>query len=89
MEHGAEQLSHFSHWGAVVGIALLLMIAGLGWAYASVRAGQYKDPEAAKFDVMGADDYPAEADETPRSGDSIPISTIPQHSDAGGRSGAC
>lgn len=62
MEHGA----HFAAWAPVLGIALIIACGGVIFAVASLRAGQYKDPEAAKFALSTGDEtYPAAAEEAP------------------------
>ncbi|MCC7495680.1 MAG: hypothetical protein IT204_25240 [Fimbriimonadaceae bacterium] len=63
MHHGADAQT----MGAVLGIALIIMVAGVVVAVLSHRAGQYKDPEAAKFEVTGDEEYPT-AEAGPRAG---------------------
>ena len=48
----------FAEWGAVIVIGLAILVCGVIAAVLSVRAGQYRDAEAAKFDVVVDDSYP-------------------------------
>lgn len=48
-----------STWIPVFAVAFVFAIAGIALAVASLRAGQYRDPEAAKFEVLGDDAHPA------------------------------
>ncbi len=65
MEHAASHATSFHSWGPVLGIAILIAFGGVFLAIASLVAGQYRDPEAAKFDVAVEDSYPAEGEEQP------------------------
>ena len=58
-----EHTPSFHAWGPILGIALLIALSGVVLAIASIIAGQYRDPEAAKFDVAAEDSYPAEGEE--------------------------
>lgn len=49
-------------WIPIFVIAMIFAVAGTAWAVASVRAGQYRDPEAAKFAVLDDDSHPDEPD---------------------------
>lgn len=61
MEHSTS----FHAWGPIVGIALLIALGGVVLAIVSILGGQYKDPEAIKYDVATDDTYPAEGEERP------------------------
>ncbi|NUP98468.1 MAG: cbb3-type cytochrome oxidase assembly protein [Armatimonadetes bacterium] len=64
MHHAAG----FQDWGPVLGIALIIAAAGVVLAIASIRAGQYRDPEAAKYAVVRDDPYPTDGEEQPLPG---------------------
>jgi len=61
MEHAPS----FHAWGPVLGIALVIALGGIVLAIASIIQGQYRDPEAAKYDVAVEDSYPSEGEEHP------------------------
>lgn len=53
-----------STWIPIFTIALVFAAGGAAMAWSSLRAGQYRDPEAAKFEILGDDRYPDDAADT-------------------------
>lgn len=55
MHHAAT----LADWAPVAGIAAIIAVVGIVLWVISVRSGQYRDPEAAKFHLVDDDSHPA------------------------------